>query len=895
MWVLVGMAFIAPLAVAGLTGIEMENNVADWLEPDNYQARKFGWFKEQFPRDHVVLMTWEGSSLGDPRVDQLAEKLQGTLDANGTLRGGLKQVKKVRTPWELIEQMEQYDVSYEEAVDQLAGVLISPGKLRIRLTDEARHRSQAAKARLLQWAQEEQGFNLTILEPLKDQFAYEDETESGEALEEMLAAEHDFRVDWPGLKRGSPQTESIRTKLFELTFNDGAAAEHSTKIVGETFFYPGAPVALAVFLTEAGIADKGETLRAIRAAALSVDIKPELMHMAGSPVASSALNQAVEKTAWNTNVPLWMFHQRSVLLLSGLIGICLTFFLLRSFRLGILVLLVSYFTPMATIALIPITGGSMNMVLVVMPSLLLVLTISASIHFANYWRHAATRDLSTAVAEAMRVAREPCLMASLTTAVGLLSLTTSHLTPVRDFGLYSAVGMLVSLGMVLYGLPALLHYFPAQKPQPEELRHEYWQSLAGWIADHSTAVTTVFLIASAAGISGLMHFRTETKVIKYFQETTRVYRDYVYLEDNLSGIVPVHVVVKFRQDDENSTFFADRADLIRELQKRLQKMPDVSGTLSLANFLPVGEPLSKDASVAEKYARNLSSREMENRVKNDNAHKAKTYFTVADADTEFSKAGDEIWRITAQVAILTDLDYKDFMRDVDHACAEILRFEPTADHIVTGMVPLFLETQQEVLDSLIRSFGLAFLLIAAILMVVLKHPVAGLIAMAPNVVPIGTVFGLISWFRIPVDIGTMITASVALGIAVDGTLHLLTWFRNGIREGLTRKESLSRALAHCGPAMTQTSLVTTLGLLVLLPAELLLISRFGWLMASLIAMALLGDIILLPALLGGPLGRIIEKRYEATDPVPAKSTPTSAPEPHLTALRSERIAGETSR
>ena len=80
----------------------------------------------------------------------------------------------------------------------------------------------------------------------------------------------------------------------------------------------------------------------------------------------------------------------------------------------------------------------------------------------------------------------------------------------------------------------------------------------------------------------------------------------------------------------------------------------------------------------------------------------------------------------------------------------------------------------------------------------------------------------------------MITASVALGIAVDGTLHLLTWFRKGIQEGLTRNQAIEKALMHCGPAMWQTSAAVGIGLIMLAFADLLLVHRFGWLMAALI-------------------------------------------------------------
>ena len=251
--------------------------------------------------------------------------------------------------------------------------------------------------------------------------------------------------------------------------------------------------------------------------------------------------------------------------------------------------------------------------------------------------------------------------------------------------------------------------------------------------------------------------------------------------------------------------------------------------------------------------------------------------------------GDELWRVTAQTAIMSDVDYGPLTDELSAIVAAELQSHTGTGHCVTGMVPLFLRTQQAVLESLIQSFALAFGMIALVMIAVLRSPLAGVITMLPNVLPVGMVFGIISWLGIPVDLGTMITASVGLGIAVDGTLHLLTWFRAGLIGGCSRHEAIRRALAHCGPAMWQTSAAVGLGLLMLAPAELLLVSRFGWLMASLIGAALLADLILLPALLGGPLGRLIENSVRRTRAAEAargdqsrEQVPgTMVPQPHL--------------
>lgn len=216
------------------------------------------------------------------------------------------------------------------------------------------------------------------------------------------------------------------------------------------------------------------------------------------------------------------------------------------------------------------------------------------------------------------------------------------------------------------------------------------------------------------------------------------------------------------------------------------------------------------------------------------------------------------------------MDYRQLTDDLA-ATADVLKDEPAAAYAVTGLVPLFLRTQEAVLEGLIESFALAFAVIAVVMSVVLGSVRAGLTAMLPNILPVTAVFGLVSWCAVPVDIGTMISASVALGIAVDGTLHLVAAFRHA-PPNLGREDAAAYALNECGPALWQTSLIVGLGLLMLAPAELLLVSRFGWLMSALIAAALIADVVLLPALLAGPMGSLIRRRPAAEASSPDEPT-----------------------
>ena len=210
------------------------------------------------------------------------------------------------------------------------------------------------------------------------------------------------------------------------------------------------------------------------------------------------------------------------------------------------------------------------------------------------------------------------------------------------------------------------------------------------------------------------------------------------------------------------------------------------------------------------------------------------------------------------------------------APVEMSTREGEMDVVYTGVVPVVYKAQRTLLVSLIESVAWAFGLIAIVMICLLSparsvlgafHPLnfiqaigSGAISMIPNVFPVVIIFGIMGHQGTLVDIGSMMTASVAMGVAVDDTIHFLTWFRQGLRQGLDRRDAIFVAYKHVAPAMTQTTIIGGLGLSVFALSTFTPTQRFGTLMLALLAAALVGDLIFLPALLASPLGRIFSVR-----------------------------------
>ena len=794
-WVIAAAAFLMPLVGYGLKFVHLENHVEHWLPDGDPLARTFAWYKGHFPADEKVLVSWRGAVLGDPRLERMAANLRGKIDDFGVRRGGSDYVDDVLTPEDAIAKLTQHDVTRDEALRRLTGLLV-------------------------------------------------------------------------GLPKGEGETSR--------------------------------PAALIVTLSGAGEVDHSGAVESLLALAEQSGVSRDELALGGSAVAGSALNAALRKTLWNDDAPVWMVHRSSPMLLSLIVAVCASFLLLRSLRVALLVLGATLFATLSAVALVPATGGGMNMVLVLMPTLMMVLTISAAIHVVNYRNQAARRGDPDPSASAVRVAWVPTIFVALTTAIGLVSLISSPLAPIRDFGVYSAIGCVLLLPIVLWGIPSVMQLWTFPVAAESQGNGRLWRWFGGIIVRRRRRVLAASVLLLIMSVGGLNWFSTETRAIRYLPPQSDVVHDYHFLERELAGIVPVEFVVAFDPAAQKRMPFVERAELVRTVTESLRGHTEVSGALSLADFLPETSPPSTDASFATKASYFRRSSIAEQRAKEDGAA-AQSFLTTCTAAPNASSSiagamqpGDELWRITAHAAMMSDVDLSQLVADLDGMVRQRIAEEAGTSHVVTGAVPLFLRTQQALLDSLVVSFGLGFLVISATIAWMLRSIWAGMLAMLPNIMPVAIVFGTVSFCGMAFDVGTMISASIAIGIAVDGTLHLCEGFKSEHARGVSRRRAVTDTLAATGPALCKTVLVVSGGWLMLGWADLLLVERFGWIMAVLVAAALLGDLILLPALLAGPLGRTLARKEACRQPATsagADGDNSAVPAPHAWSDRRLATAG----
>jgi hypothetical protein len=185
---------------------------------------------------------------------------------------------------------------------------------------------------------------------------------------------------------------------------------------------------------------------------------------------------------------------------------------------------------------------------------------------------------------------------------------------------------------------------------------------------------------------------------------------------------------------------------------------------------------------------------------------------------------------------------------------------PAVAAVYTGVVPIVYKAQRTLLDSLIESTFWSFITITPLMMFVSRSIGAGLVAMLPNVLPVLMVFGGMGWLGIDVDVGSMMTASIALGVAVDDTIHYLNWFREELDRLGDRKKAILAAYKHCATPTLQAAIMGGLGLSIFAISTFTPTQRFGYLMLTILWAGVVAELIFFPALLAGPLGRVFKPR-----------------------------------
>lgn len=680
-------------------------------------------------------------------------------------------------------------------------------------------------------------------------------------------------VSWEGATLQDPRV----AQFIELALTAASSSELVTKIISpleiveslerpplnlkradavnrlsRTFIGSNGTLAIVVCVSQQGAIEHDKTIELVRTLADSVPkLGRQQLRLVGSVFESFAIDKAAGDSLSKLVLP------------STILALFISWLCVGSLRAVCVVMLLAGSGQLFAVSVVYYGGFEFSAVMIVLPTLVFMLTLSGAVHLVNYLLEARLHDSKASGVEAIKKGWWPCLLSSATTMLGMGSLLTSELMPVRQFGVLSALCLGIATLVMLLAFPATADLLfgqvgPAQRlarwlgfsskiaeagkpkflsipPQVGLLVLTYQKQLATWIA-----VAGLVLLAIVS--VGLLRLKSSNKFCDMFPAENKARQDLVWFEDNIGPIAAVEVLLRFEKGETANLL--DQAKQVVHLVQHLKDSEPIGGLYSAANFFPT---LTEATGIRATTIRAAQKRNLEV-----NLHQleAKGLF--------YQTAQETIWRVSARVPAVSSLGYGELTAKVADQVEQLLENEPLECQFeLTGLYPVLHETQMTLLSDLGFSFLSAYLLITPVMMIVVRSILGGILIMIPNILPIAIAFGVMGWIGWPLDIAGVLTASVALGIAVDDTLHFVCWYMNELKMGCSRPIAVARAFQACSSAMMHTTLISGCSMFPFLFADFVPTQQFATLMISILVAALIADLILLPALLISPAGKWI--------------------------------------
>jgi hydrophobe/amphiphile efflux-3 (HAE3) family protein len=563
---------------------------------------------------------------------------------------------------------------------------------------------------------------------------------------------------------------------------------------------------------------------------------PLQIYQIGYPVIGHTLTKSTEKD-FKTLPLLTMFIIFLVLL-----------FCFRNLRGAVVPFAAVCLTLVWTFGLMGLLNISLCMVTMIIPSLLIAVGSAYALHImAAYFDEAAREEITClAIVKGMMRVWIPTLLASVTTILSFASLLVNRIAVVREFATFSCVGLGFMLIIHLTFIPAALSYPKMSKAGGvRKAKVSAWTALflkkVVWaIQHHAKAILIVASIISVIAGAGLWKIRVETTPISFFKEPSQIKMAFEDVHRNLAGIYPINVVLRSHQEG----YFASPEVLskVEALQKQLTGVEGVDLAISIVDLLKFENLFTRGFRDKEKfYVVPADPFHVKEAIKNYRMYEADElvdHFVSKDLSAINivcrSHIASTVDFIRAETAI------KSYLRD---CCPKEMEFD------VTGLSIVGSHSAQVLTKGQIRSLGLALVCIFVLLSILFLSPKVGLLAMIPNLFPILVNFGIMGWSGLHLTVATSMVASIAIGLAVDDTIHYMFRFNHQFRTDFSRRRANYRTIADVGKPIIFTSVAIGMGFSVLLFSSFVPTSIFGLLMLVTMASALLGDLFILPVIM----------------------------------------------
>jgi len=543
-------------------------------------------------------------------------------------------------------------------------------------------------------------------------------------------------------------------------------------------------------------------------------------------------------------MPAEMKRMQPMIMALLLLLLYLSFRTPRGVLLPIAVVLMAEIWTLGTMAAL---GAPIYTVTTMLPILILAIGIADAVHFLSRERLLAHQQAYShrkeRLIEVMHELWKPMLMTTVTTGAGFLSMLASDLPPIRDFGMFAAIGIVYALLITMLLFPAALMVLPEKQKHAERkpLFSGYVEWLSGAVLKHPKRIMSFFAILLVASLVGVMKLDVNASLVDQFKPGDPVRYADKMLNKHFSGTTSLDVMIDTGR--ENGLLDPKFLQHIIDLQAEIEKDPMVGDSSSIAEFLQtMNQALHADDPAWKRVP--------------DSSDLAAQYlllysFSGAPDDFETFMTGDyrqahvRINMKNDETKVVSELLARlQSKTDIWFPASEGFKVEWAG----TGFTVLRLS--EMIVDGQIASLAVSIIAIFLLCWWMFKRLLIAAIAMIPVSLAVTVNYGMMGNFGIPLDIATALTGAMALGIGVDFAIHYLHRYHEESVAGNSYEESVINTNRSVGHAILFNTFVVVGGFLVLLTAALYPQMKLGALIAATMVVCYLATCYLFPVLLG---------------------------------------------
>jgi predicted RND superfamily exporter protein len=556
------------------------------------------------------------------------------------------------------------------------------------------------------------------------------------------------------------------------------------------------------------------------------------------------------------DVPLNAIYNRVIAdesaLLGGITAAVVALILLFFFRslVGVLApTIVVQISVLAAVAFIVVMGWKLDLSFSGMPTLLTAIGVATSVHILSEFRarFAQLGDRRKALVETLYLVGTPCLLTSVTTAVGFASMSFVPIKSIAHMGVYSAFGVIAAFFLSLTLLLAMLSFgrreprHPRSGMPPAGSRGGRFvraglAATARFVERRRVAILAAFAAVFVFSLSGIGRLAIDSNWLDDFSDKLPLKASTIRIDEVMGGVANLVLLFDGGEADaikEPAVLgevariqeWANAQDLVRKSYSIADIVKDLNQTFHAGD--PAFHRLPETRELIAQYLILYESA------------------GGAEAD-EYVSSDYRRAQLELRLRLSMTSETVALVRGLDEELAA--RPLQASSMSMTGIGALWLKLLDYIVTSQIQGFAIAFSIIALLMCGLFRSVKTGFIAMLPNLSPVLLTLGVMGWLDIPLDYNKVSIAAVAMGIAVDDTIHLISRYRHEFQRCADYGEALRASLLDVGRAVVITSVALVAGFLVLLGSVFDSQATQGLLLATTIVAALVADLLLTPAL-----------------------------------------------